>query len=164
MSVSLKINGSNTVNYLVHSLDLELEYALAPAWWVSLHYDPISLNHTGRLLSWWQSWRLLPSRGTVKLVVNGNQDCLTILRWRPFPQKIVVPIKPDYFKLKEIRIPESFNENVNYPKMPERFAMLSDFNLPACIPVSNDFKLKNTVLSVRLPWEELEHRIKKQKL
>jgi hypothetical protein len=115
MSISLKINGSTTVNYLIHSLDLELEYELAPAWFVSLHYRPIGSSETNAYLRWWKKWRLLPSKGAVKLVVNGNQHFLTLIRWNPFPQKLVVPVRSERMKIKPAERPRLlFSSASNY--------------------------------------------------
>jgi hypothetical protein len=164
MSVSLKINGSTTVNYLVHSLDLELEYDLAPSWFVSVHYSPISYNKTGKIRSWWRAWRILPSRGKVTLVVNGNQKALRIYRWRPFPQKIQIPLKADQLKLKKTVIPDSLSGELVYPISPRRLSLMPELNTPVLKPILSKPNFYKPELNICLHWGELDQRINRKTL
>jgi hypothetical protein len=162
MSVSLKINGSTTVNYLVHSLDIELEYELTPAWFVSMHYLPIGSSETNAYLRWWKKWLLLPSKGAVKLVVNGDQQFLTLIRWNPFPQRLVVPLRSERIKIKPAEGPSLLYPKVAPSTLPLPALVLSPATLPECLTLVPDLPLKKIHLNVVLPLEELEKRLLNQ--
>lgn len=101
MTSSIEINGSDSLNYLLHGQDLLLEFHFPRAWFVSVYYNQVPNGQLFRKSPafFWQRYFLFRNKGAFSSKINGFYPTLRITCWSPFPRRIVIPLKINKLKL-----------------------------------------------------------------
>lgn len=103
MTSPITINGSNSVNYLVHGMDLLVEVNYPSAWLISLKYKVPSAkavskrDHSQKTRRYW-----IFRRGIVHSVVNKHATELHLVVWTPLPKRISIPLKVDVVNISKV--------------------------------------------------------------
>ncbi len=88
------LNGSQSVNYLIHGQELLLEFDFPNAWFVSIHYNhvPNGPLFKKRPVFFWQRYHWFRNQGLFKSQINRFYPVLRITRWSPFPKRLEIPL------------------------------------------------------------------------
>ena len=167
MSSMLKLNGSDSVNYLIHGQDLTLEFDFPEAFFVLIKYNPVPDSTKFRKGSFWWFQRLhwFKRKGLFQSKVNVFHPQLTLFIFGWGIKKISVPLKVEHVHLKNklpaIQLPMLKKELPRIPRV--RIAGYHKVEYPRFKEFA---PLKNTqvVPSIQLPWNQLEQRLIENKI
>jgi hypothetical protein len=164
MTQKIRLNGSESVNYLIHGQDLSLKFSFDRTFFVVINYNPIPKDDKFRVGSFWWFQRLhwFKSNGEFQSKVNFYKPQLTIylIGWRI--RKFKIPLKIERVLLKkDLPILKTPNYSSKFPKAGFSFSnRLKRFQTPKLILESNVNRIENSN-PISLPWQELEKRINK---
>jgi len=115
MTSKIKLNGSDSVNYLIHGQELYLEFHFPSAWFVSLYYNHVPNGQVFRKRPtlFWQRYRWFSKKGAFKSTINGFYPVLRITHWSPFPKRMEIPLTVNHVYLSN-PLP-SFTLNTYHP-------------------------------------------------
>ena len=167
MSSMLKLNGSDSVNYLIHGQDLTLEFDFPEAFFVLIKYNPVPA--TEKFLKgsfwWFQRLHLFKRKGLFQSKVNVFHPQLTLFIFSWGIKKISVPLKVEHVHLKNklpaIQLPMLKKELPRIPRV--QMAGYHKVEYPRFKELT---QLKNiqVIPSIQLPWNQLEQRLIENKI
>lgn len=161
MAASLYINESNSVSYLVHGLDLKVEFDLPQAWFVAIVYNPPSpIPGLKRPAFFWQRLFWFKKKGSFQSVLNRHYPSIKLIMWKPFPEAIRIPLNIDTARILDIELPQSLQaDNLRRPLDPVRFtAPKIYFKVPEMAKLN--LRLTNMPPKIALNWQELSDKQK----
>ncbi len=167
MTSKIELNGSASVNYLIHGQDLSLTFNFPNAWFVCIHYNPVPTSAKFRKGSFWWFQRLhwFKRTGVFESKVNFFYPHLSlyIVGWG----------------IKKINIPMSINNvhvkndlpSFHLPKILKKTPHMTTVPLTSCqtISIPNFRKFERLQLfkkhnEIILPLMELEQRLIAKKI
>ncbi len=162
MSSMIKLNESDSVNYLIHGQDLTLDFQFSSAFFVCIHYNPVPHTSKFRKGSFWWFQRLhwFRRNGVFQSKVNVYYPQLTmyVIKWGV--KKISIPLMVDRVHIKKnlptVHLPAL---NKKLPSMPTlRVAGFKSINRLSIKEFVHS-KTFAPMPSTQLPWNELEQRL-----
>lgn len=113
------LNGSQSVNYLIHGQELLLEFNFPRAWFVTIYYNQVP---NGPLFKkrpplFWQRFHWFGKQGMFKSQINGFYPVLRITRWSPFPKRVEIPLKVNHVNLSNVLPKVNLNSYTSTPKV-----------------------------------------------
>ena len=167
MSSMLKVNGSDSVNYLIHGQDLTLEFEFPEAFFVLIKYNPVPATEKFRKGSFWWFQRLhwFKRKGLFQSKVNVFHPQLTLFIFGWGIKKISVPLKVEHVHLKNklpaIQLPMLKKE---LPRIP--LVQMAGYQKVEYPRFKEFTQLKNiqVIPSIQLPWNQLEQRLIENKI
>lgn len=162
MSSMIKLNESDSVNYLIHGQDLTLDFNFATAFFVCIHYNPVPATSKFRKGSFWWFQRLhwFSRKGVFQSKVNVFYPQLTlyVIGWGI--KKISIPLQVDRVHVVK-NVPTVHLPDFTYrlPSMP--VLRMAEFNSihPLFLTKFSQSKTIKPMPSIQLPWTELEQRL-----
>lgn len=102
----LLLNGSNSVNYIVHGQELSLSFSFPEAKFVSIYYNqiPVSDKFKARPFWYWQRRKWFGNTGEFKAHYNVYHPFVRITIWSKWmlPKRIMIPLRVNHVKVNSI--------------------------------------------------------------
>ena len=113
------LNGSQSVNYLIHGQELLLEFDFPTAWFVSIHYNhvPNGSLFKKRPALFWKRYHWFRNQGVFKSQINGFYPVLRITRWSPFPKRLEIPLMVNQVNVSTVLPTVILNSYTPIPKV-----------------------------------------------
>jgi len=167
MTPKIELNGSASVNYLIHGQDLNLSFNFPDAWFVCIRYNPVPATEKFRKGSFWwfQQLHWFKRTGTFQSKVNVFYPQLSVFVFVWGLKKITIPLKVDTVRLKNelpvIQLPKIEREFPRVPKIQiAGYQKIAYPTLKQFVPIKNT----SSIPSIHLPWMELEQRLIAKKI
>lgn len=163
----LKLNGSDSVNYLIHGQDLTLEFDFPEAFFVLIKYNPVPATEKFRKGSFWWFQRLhwFKRKGLFQSKVNVYYSQLTLFIFGWGIKKISVPLKVEHVHLKNklpsIQLPLLKKELPRIPRVQMAGYQKVEY------PRFKEFAPLKKILVIpliQLPLKQLEQRLIENKI
>ena len=163
----LKLNGSDSVNYLIHGQDLTLEFDFPEAFFVLIKYNPVPATEKFRKGSFWWFQRMhwFKQKGLFQSKVNVFHPQLTLFIFSWGIKKISVPLKVEHIHLKNklpaIQLPILKKELPRIPRVQMAGYQKVEY------PRFKEFAPLKKILVIpliQLPLKQLEQRLIENKI
>jgi hypothetical protein len=162
MSQKIILNGSDSVNYLIHGQDLNLSFSFSRTWFVLIKYNAVPNTSKFRKKSFWfwQSLFFFKKEGVFNSKVSVFYPSLKIIVFGLKPQIINLPLKVQQVKLRKQLPIVKFDATIfpikRQPKI--NIASCKMITIPKPKDIGGPAKI-NAASSISLPWNELDKRI-----
>jgi hypothetical protein len=162
MTPKILLNGSDSVNYLIHGQDLNLNFSFPKAWFVLIRFNSVPKTAKYRQGSFWwfQRWHYFRRNGEFQSKVNIFHPRLTLFVFGWGIKKIKIQLNVEKINLKQ-RIPY-----INLPSLSNEMPLIPSIQIAGFQKIYHlelkEFGLIKNMLeieSIQLPWKELEQRI-----
>ena len=104
----IALNGSKTVTYLIHGLELTVEFSFQHAWFIVVGFNPPSpIPRHKRPFWFWKRLFWFGKVGTLKQTINKHYPFITFTVFSPLPKTYHIPLNIDSEEFNRVAFPKT---------------------------------------------------------